>query len=155
VAILEALSVPADADAAPECAGKPAVLAAGPDMSIAEVAALTGISAHTLRYYERIGLLRVPRDAAGHRSYGPVEVGRITFISLLRATAMPIRDLQLYFGLVAAGPGNEAERVAVLERHRDHLTQSLADLQAARELIDWKLDRYRAANHPAPTPGAP
>ena len=46
------------------------------------------------------------------------------------------------------------ECVAVLERHRDHLTQSLADLRAARELIDWKLDRYRAATSGAPTPGA-
>jgi hypothetical protein len=46
---------------------------------------------------------------------------------------------------VADGPGNEAERVAVLERHRDHLTQSLADLQSARELIDFKIDRYRSA----------
>ena len=85
------------------------------------------------------------RDGSGHRSYGPTEIGRITFISLLRATAMPIRDLQRYFGLVADGPGNEAERVAVLERHRDHLIQSLADLQAARELIDFKIDRYRSA----------
>ncbi len=132
-------------DRAPECAGKPAVLAATPEMGIAEVAALTGVSAHTLRYYERIGLLRVPRDGSGHRSYGPIEVGRITFINLLRATAMPIRDLQRYFGLVAEGPGNEAARVEVLERHREHLTQSLADLESARELIDLKIDLYRSA----------
>lgn len=143
MAILETLPIPVGA--VPECAGKPAVLAAGPAMSIAEASELTGVSAHTLRYYERIGLLRVPRDAAGHRSFGPTEVDRITFISLLRATAMPIRDLQRYFGLVSDGPGNEAERVAVLERHRDHLIQSLADLQSARELIDFKIDRYRSA----------
>ena len=143
MAILETLPIPTDA--VPECASKPAVLATGPAMSIAETAALTGVSAHTLRYYERNGLLRVPRDAAGHRSFGPTEVGRITFISLLRATAMPIRDLQRYFGLVADGPGNEPDRVAVLERHRDHLIQSLADLQSARELIDFKIDLYRSA----------
>jgi DNA-binding transcriptional MerR regulator len=142
VAILETLPAPA---ALPECASKPAVLAAKEGMTIAEAAELTGVSAHTLRYYERAGLLQVPRDGAGHRCFGPTEVGRITFISLLRATAMPIRDLQRYFGLVADGPGNEAERVAVLERHRDHLIQSLADLQAARELIDFKIDRYRSA----------
>ena len=143
MAILETLPLPTDA--VPECASKPAVLAAGPAMSNAEAAELTGVSAHTLRYYERIGLLRVPRDAAGHRSFGPTEVGRITFIGLLRATAMPIRDLQRYFGLVADGPGNEAERVAVLEHHREHLVQSLADLQSARELIDHKIDLYRTA----------
>jgi len=142
VAILETLPAAADV---PECASKPAVLAATDGMTIAEAAELTGVSAHTLRYYERAGLLQVPRDGAGHRSFGPTEVGRVTFISLLRATAMPIRDLQRYFGLVADGPGNEAERVAVLERHRDHLIQSLADLQAARELIDFKIDRYRSA----------
>ena len=151
---LLAITPVADALAGPECVSQPAVQAATDAMTIAEVAALTGVTAHTLRYYERIGLMTVPRDAAGHRSFGPTEVGRITFISLLRATAMPIRDLQRYFGLVAEGDGNERERVAVLERHRDHLTQSLADLQAARELIDWKLDRYRAATSGAPTSGA-
>jgi DNA-binding transcriptional MerR regulator len=143
VALLDTLPTPTAS--APECAGQPAVRAATDAMTIAEAAALTGISAHTLRYYERIGLLTVPRDAAGHRIFGPTEVGRITFISLLRATAMPIRDLQCYFGLVAEGPGNEEARIAVLEAHRDHLTQSLADLQSARELIDYKLDRYRSA----------
>jgi DNA-binding transcriptional MerR regulator len=143
VALLDTIPIPTDA--APECAGRPAVQAAGEAMTIAEAAALTGVTAHTLRYYERIGLLTVPRDQAGHRSFGPTEVGRVTFISLLRATAMPIRDLQRYFGLVAEGPGNEEDRIAVLEAHRDHLTQSLADLQSARELIDFKLDRYRSA----------
>jgi DNA-binding transcriptional MerR regulator len=145
VALLDTPAPPAGADAAPECSFHPAVTEAEAGLTVAEVAERTGVSAHTLRYYERIGLLSVPRDAAGHRLYGPAQVGRVVFIGLLRATAMPIRDLQRYFGLVAEGPGNEPERIAVLEAHRDHLTQSLADLEAARELVDLKLDLYRSA----------
>lgn len=146
MALLEAPAPRTAPDGAPECSFHPAVGEAEAGLTVAEVAERTGVSAHTLRYYERIGLLRVPRDAAGHRLYGPAEVGRVVFISLLRATAMPIRDLQRYFGLVADGPGNEPERIAVLEAHRDHLTQSLADLHAARELVDLKLDLYRSAS---------
>ena len=74
-----------------------------PVLAIADVAAQTGVTAHTLRYYERIGLVTVPRDAAGRRRYGPEEVGRVVFITRLRMTAMPIRDIQAYFRLVTPG----------------------------------------------------
>ena len=57
--------------------------------TIAEVAAKTGVSAHTLRYYERIGLLDVGRQASGHRRFTGHDVDRVVFIGRLRATAMP------------------------------------------------------------------
>lgn len=126
-----------------ECSTHPAVGSAEDGLGISEVAERTGVSAHTLRYYERIGLLRVPRDGAGRRVYGPIDVGRVVMISILRAAGMPIGDLQTYFGLVRDGAGNEVERLAVLERHRDHVVQSLEELTAALELIELKIDRYR------------
>lgn len=109
---------------------------------IAEVAERTGLTPHTLRYYERIGLVRVPRDAAGHRRYGDVELGRLSFVSKLRSTAMPMRDLQRYFRLVDAGPGNEAERLEILERHRDGVVVRLAELQAALDAVQFKIAVY-------------
>ena len=57
-------------------------------LSIAEASELTGLTAHTLRYYERIGLLDVRRDAAGYRSYDERAMARIVFISRLRASGI-------------------------------------------------------------------
>lgn len=133
------------ATAPPECVWHPAVaLAAGQRLPIAAVAEATGVSAHALRYYERIGLVRVPRDAGGRRTYGPLEVGRVVFIDFLRSSDMPIRDLRAYFTLVAAGPGNEDERVAILRRHRDELVAAQARLVAALSVVDFKLAHYAA-----------
>jgi DNA-binding transcriptional MerR regulator len=125
-----------------ECSSSPVVDGVDGVLTVAEVAERTGVSAHALRYYERVGLLSVPRDAAGRRLYGQVEVGRVVFISLLRATGMPIRDLQAYFRLVAAGPGNEADRLAILTRRRDQVVASLGELRAALDLIELKIAVY-------------
>ncbi len=117
-------------------------------LTIAEVAERTGVTAHTLRYYERIGMLAVPRDDAGRRLYGPDEVGRVIFISRLRMTAMPIRDIQAYFRLVAQGPGTEPERLALLERHRDDVKARIVDLESALATIEWKIATYGGACAP-------
>ena len=111
-------------------------------LSIAEVAERTGVTAHTLRYYERIGLLSVPRDAAGHRVYTRDELNRVVFITRLRLTAMPIREIQAYFALVAEGPGNEDRRLALLEAHRDQVRARITDLESALGVIEFKITTY-------------
>jgi DNA-binding transcriptional MerR regulator len=111
-------------------------------LPIAGAAERTGVTAHTLRYYERIGLLDVPRDHAGRRWYTETELARVVFITRLRLTAMPIRHVQAYFRLVDAGPGNEAERLALLERHRNQVRERLVELQAALDVIDFKIATY-------------
>ncbi|MGI8723150.1 MAG: MerR family transcriptional regulator [Geodermatophilaceae bacterium] len=65
-------------------------------MPIAEVAAITGVSAHTLRYYERIGLVDVPRDVTGRRIYDSQALGRVVFLTRLRLSDMSVRDIQHY-----------------------------------------------------------
>ena len=111
-------------------------------LTIAEVAERTGVTAHTLRYYERAGLVEVPRDDGGRRRYTDAELARIVFITRLRLTAMPIRDIEAYFRLVAAGPGNEAQRLALLERHRDQVKARIAELQSALEVVEYKIGTY-------------
>lgn len=113
-----------------------------PELSIAEVAERTGVTAHTLRYYERIGLVSVPRDAAGRRVYGQEEIARVVFITRLRLTAMPIRDIQAYFALVAEGPGNEDKRLALLEAHRDQVKARITELESALGVIEYKIATY-------------
>jgi DNA-binding transcriptional MerR regulator len=111
-------------------------------LSIAEVAERTGVTAHTLRYYERIGLVSVPRDEVGRRVYTADEIGRVLFITRLRQTAMPIRQIQDYFRLVAEGPGTEPQRLALLERHRADVQARMRELQSALEAVEYKIAVY-------------
>ncbi|MHC1561243.1 MerR family transcriptional regulator [Actinomycetospora sp. C-140] len=114
-------------------------------MPIAEVAALTGVTAHTLRYYERIGLVEVARDAAGRRAYDRDAVGRVVFVSRLRDSDMPIAAIQRYVALVKQGPSTEPERLALLEAHRDDILHRLRDLQGALAVVDYKITTYGGA----------
>ena len=111
-------------------------------LSIAEVADKTGVSVHALRYYERIGLLDVGRPPSGHRRFTEHDVDRVVFIGRLRATAMPIREIQRYFALVAEGPVTEDERLALLAAHRAAVRFRLRDLEAALGAIEHKIAYY-------------
>ncbi|TCO44462.1 DNA-binding transcriptional MerR regulator [Kribbella antiqua] len=122
---------------------KEAVPAAG--VSIAEAARLSGVSVHTLRYYERAGLVvtTVDRTAGGRRRYREIDLKWITVCTRLRATGMPIAKIRRYAELVSAGPGNEEQRLELLEAHRAEVLANLAELQSNLELIDHKIDVYR------------
>jgi hypothetical protein len=62
---------------------------------------------------------------------------------------MPIRTIRRYAQLVSAGPGNEQERLALMEAHRAEVTAKIAQLQENPELIDHKIDVYRGRWPPA------
>jgi len=114
-------------------------------LSIAEAAHRTGVSVHTLRYYERAGLTVTPidRNDAGRRRYQQLDLRWITVCTKLRATGMPIKTIRRYAQLVAAGPGNEQERLALMQAHRADVTAKLAEIQENLKLIDHKIDVYR------------
>ena len=116
-----------------------------PGLSIAEAARRTGVSAHTLRYYERAGLVvtAVDRTASGRRRYHKLDLDWITVCTRLRASGMPIKTIRRYAELVAAGPGNEQERLALLEAHRAEVTARIAGLQENLATIDRKIGVYR------------
>src|SRR3954451_13106827 len=100
-------------------------------MTIAEAARRAGVSVHTLRYYERAGLIvtGVDRTSGGRRRYRQDDLAWIAVCTRLRATGMPIKSIRRYAQLVAAGPGNESERLALLEGHRADVTARLAELR--------------------------
>jgi DNA-binding transcriptional MerR regulator len=114
-------------------------------LSIAEAARRTGVSVHTLRYYERAGLVITPvgRTHSGRRRYQREDLKWINICTRLRATGMPIKAIRCYAQLVSAGPGNEQDRLALLEAHRADVTTRLAELQENLQLIDHKIDVYR------------
>jgi DNA-binding transcriptional MerR regulator len=114
-------------------------------VTIAEAARRTGVSVHTLRYYERAGLVvtSVDRNAAGRRRYRKLDLDWIKVCTRLRATGMPIRTIRRYAELVSAGRGNEEERLALLEAHRAEVVARIAELNENLRLIDHKVDVYR------------
>jgi DNA-binding transcriptional MerR regulator len=114
-------------------------------LSIAEAARRTGVSAHTLRYYERAGLVVTPvdRTSGGRRRYYQLDLDWIVICTRLRATGMPIREIRRYAELVSEGHGNEKERLALMEAHRANVIAKLAEVQEHLKLIDHKIDVYR------------
>lgn len=113
-------------------------------LTIAEAAAKTGVTTHTLRYYEEQGLMLdwVARTDSTHRRYSHGAIAWIEFLTKLRATGMPIRRMRQYARLVGAGDGNEVERVALLEDHRDNVRAQLEAMQRNLGEIEAKIALY-------------
>lgn len=110
-------------------------------LSIGEVAERTGLSVHTLRYYEREGLLARPvrRASNGHRVYTEHDVEWLTTCTNLRATGMPLTAIRRYAELVRKGNGDAADRLAILREHRESLSDEIAALAERLELISRKV----------------
>ncbi|MEV6108850.1 MerR family transcriptional regulator [Streptomyces sp. NPDC051940] len=111
--------------------------------TISEVSAITGLSAYTLRWYERIGLMsRVDRSATGQRRYNSEDLGWLGFVGKLRLTGMPVADMVRYAELVREGDHTFAGRQELLVRHREDVRQHIADLQATLAVLDFKIELY-------------
>lgn len=114
-------------------------------LSIDEVARRTGLTAHTLRYYERIGLIApVGRAEGGQRRYAAADLAWIDFLLRLRTTRMPISQMQTFATLRAAGDSTVPDRRQMLETH---LQEVLAEMEAMRlsvQALEEKIGYYRA-----------
>jgi DNA-binding transcriptional MerR regulator len=112
-------------------------------MTIRQAAGETGLSAHTLRYYERIGLIApVDRAPNGHRRYTEDDVGWIGFLNKLRATGMPIAKMKQYADLQRQGDDTLAERLALLEEHRREVKKRIQELEDNLAVIEYKIEYY-------------
>lgn len=111
-------------------------------LRVGVAAKVTRISARTLRYYERAGLLHTPRTAIGQRRYGPQELLALAFIRRLREIGMPIRVIRSYADAVRAGSGRE-RGLPLLLAHREQVFHDLARRQAHLDAIDRKITAYR------------
>lgn len=118
--------------------------------SITEVAELLDLSAHTLRYYERAGLVQVARDHAGHRRYDAEAVRRLVFITRMRLSGMPMRDLQHYITLVDAGEQTVPERLDMLIEHRDTIRRQIRELTLSLTATEYKIATYGGHTGPHP-----
>ena len=111
--------------------------------SIQDASAETGVSRDTLRYYEKIGILPgIGRSRSGHRRFTDDDMGWIKLVQCLRATGMPIEDLHAYAELMQQGDSTAGDRLRILETHRRRITDEMAGLQTALELVERKIAGY-------------
>ena len=112
-------------------------------LTIQEVAKATGLTPHTLRYYERIGLIHpINREENTRRIYTTDDVGWIDFLLKLRATGMSIKDMQRYAELQRQGDKTLPERVEMLKSLRDKVESHIEEMNEHLKLIHYKIDYY-------------
>jgi DNA-binding transcriptional MerR regulator len=116
-----------------------------PPLNIQEAAAQAGVSAHTLRYYERVGLLEgVSRTGSGYREYDDRAMARIRFLTMLRETGMGIQQMLEFTRLERSGAASFGNRYRLLQTHRSELMQRMARLQEHLRYLDEKVEYYWA-----------
>ena len=112
-------------------------------MNIKKVSELTGISADTIRYYERIGLIPpVTRNQSGIRDFTEREIGLLEFVRCFRKAGVSVEALIDYVTLLEEGEGTEEARLAILKEQAEKLDARLEELRAARERLAYKIDNY-------------
>jgi MerR family transcriptional regulator, aldehyde-responsive regulator len=115
-------------------------------MKIAEVSDRYGISADTLRYYERIGLIPpVNRNQGGIRDYGEIDVRRVEFIKCMRSAGLPIEVLIEYVGLVQQGDQTIEARKEILIEQREQLVARMEEMQKTLDVLNYKISVYENA----------
>lgn len=114
-------------------------------LSISGVAEATGLSTHTLRYYERAGLMleAVDRASSSHRRYSESDVTWVLFLTKLRSTGMPIAQVREYVELARAGDETSADRMELLLRHRIAVLSQLEEITRSLAAIDYKIAVYK------------
>ncbi|MEU6121029.1 MerR family transcriptional regulator [Streptomyces sp. NPDC047123] len=155
--VMETTTAPArPASGADPCASAPA----GPPRptgqdhyTISEVAACTGLTAYTLRWYERIGLMpHIDRSHTGQRRYRNRDLDWLAFVGKLRLTGMPVADMVRYAELVREGEHTFAERQELLEATRRDVRGRIAELQDTLAVLDYKIDTYAGARRASERP---
>lgn len=112
-------------------------------MRIRETAERTGISEYTLRYYEKKGLIRVARDAAGRRDYYEADLDWLRFIQRLKDTGMLLRDIKRYSELRYVGKHTMKERMQMLKVHREYVVCQQERWENHRKNLDDKITFYK------------
>ncbi|MGQ4517212.1 MerR family transcriptional regulator [Streptomyces sp. DW26H14] len=143
-------STPVGADHGHSCAAGPVghPRPEGEDQyTISEVAVLTGLTAHTLRWYERIGLMpHVDRSHTGQRRFSNRDLDWLDFVGKLRLTGMPVADMVRYAELVREGDATFHQRQELLASTRRDVLARIAELQDTVAVLDYKIAFYADAH---------
>ncbi|MGO4544984.1 MerR family transcriptional regulator [Paenibacillus sp. 2TAB23] len=110
--------------------------------TISEVSEMTGLSSDTLRYYEKIGLVTSPERGAGKkRLYTNADIGRIRFLTYLKRTNMPLKKIQQY--VESYDHHDEAHCYELLDEHRQEIERQMRELEATKQIIQFKLAHFQ------------
>ena len=112
------------------------------EYSIGEFAQATGLSAHTLRFYEKEGLLSARRGRGGQRYYLDGDLRWVEFIKRLKETGMPLKEIKLYAELRAAGDETLEARREMLKNHREHIMVEINKWRSHLRNMDKKIKFY-------------
>lgn len=116
------------------------------EYTIRQVSELTGLSASTLRFYEKEQIFPpVKRNEAGVRVYQEQDLERISLITCLKNTDMSIRDIKEFVALSAEGDGTLESRWQMMRRHKQAVEQRIAELQGYLQRINYKVNYYEQA----------
>ncbi len=113
-------------------------------MRIQEAADVSGLSCHTLRFYEKSGLIYpIPRDASGHRFYREHDIRWLHFVQCLKSTGMPLKDIQQYTDKVGDAEHQAELLVQILRQHKVRLENKVMETQSFLSDIEWKIIHYQ------------
>lgn len=112
-------------------------------MRIKELSELSGFSSHTLRYYEKVGLIQnVERDESGIRCYSDQDVNWVQFLTCMKKTNMPVEELKIYADSFYSNDPDVELRVRVLKDHKERIAKEIEALQEASNYVDHKIEYY-------------
>ena len=115
-------------------------------MKISKVSEQSGLSADTLRYYEKIGLLPpVNRTESGIRDFSDLDLRRVNFIKCMRTAGLPVEVLIAYQALVQQGDDTIDARKEILQEQRAQLMGRMAEMQETLDLLNHKIQVYEKA----------
>ena len=111
--------------------------------SIKDASEKAGLSAHTLRYYEREGLLPgVERTPGGFRQYSDEDMEALWLICCLKNTGMSLQEITRFVGLAREGDRTLRERLELLQAHRDDVIARMEEMQRYLDKVNWKIGFY-------------
>lgn len=111
--------------------------------SISQMAQRFGIEPHTLRFYEKEGIITPERTASGIRSYTDENAAQLEMAMCLKSTGMPLKDIKRYFDLVKAGDETLDQRLQIFKDHRERVLEEIAQLQKYLCKIEHKIQWYQ------------
>lgn len=112
-------------------------------MNIKDVSKHTGFSTHTLRYYEKEGVIRdVKRNDSGHRSYAQSDVDVLKFLSCLKLADMKIKDIKEFTKLLYEGDSTIPARLDLLKKQKNTVQEKLKETKEALAHLEWKINYY-------------
>lgn len=110
--------------------------------SISEAAKKFDLETHTLRYYEKEGIISPHKTERGIRYFTDSDLEELGMVCCLRSTGMPIKDIKKYFDLCSKGDTTLENRMKIFTSHREHILQEIEELQKHLLKIEEKIKWY-------------